>query len=267
MLRHILKANPKIIFFDIDGTLISHETPHLSDNLKQTFKELQNRGIQLWVSTGRHYQEIYKSKFSEEYDFDGYITSNGNYCYTAEKVIYANPIPVEDLLSADKYAKEMGYPLFYGMEKDAYVTGINDRVLALEKLFGFKFTISQDTEKLKNEPIYIIVTYCGQEKTKDIIAQMPHCKGTSWHDITTDIIQKDAGKGNGIRHILDYYHIDPEDTMAFGDGDNDIEMLDAVKIPVVMENAPEHVKKHGVYTTGTVETEGIIQALKHYGII
>ncbi|MCF0115019.1 MAG: HAD-IIB family hydrolase, partial [Erysipelotrichaceae bacterium] len=201
------------------------------------------------------------------YPFDGYITCNGNFCYSGDQIVYAKPVPKKDLLEATKFALEKDYAVFFCMEKDAFVTMYNDRVRALEELFGYKVDVTSDTSRIEKEDCYMLVTYCGQDKTKEILAYMPNCKGTSWHEITTDIINTDSGKGDGIAHVLEYYGLTKEESMAFGDGDNDIEMLDAVKYPIVMDNALEHVKTHGIYTTGTVETEGITTALKHFKLI
>ena len=84
----------KIIFFDIDGTLIDLEKKYMTDRMLQTLQRLKQRGILLYAATGR--SPMILPKF-ESFSFDGYITFNGSYCYNDSGVIYSNPIPAEDI--------------------------------------------------------------------------------------------------------------------------------------------------------------------------
>ncbi len=67
--------------------------------------------------------------------------------------------------------------------------------------------------------------------------------------------------------FLDQNGIDRSETMAFGDGENDIAMLEYVGIGVAMGNGKEAVKEAADYVTDTVEDHGIEKALKHFGLI
>ena len=82
-----------------------------------------------------------------------------------------------------------------------------------------------------------------------------------------DIIPADGGKGNAIERILERYGLSREDAIAFGDGDNDIDMLRYAHIGVAMGNAGEHVKTHADYVTACVDDDGIYKALKVYGLL
>ena len=71
----------------------------------------------------------------------------------------------------------------------------------------------------------------------------------------------------GIRKTLEYFGITREETMAFGDGDNDAEMLEFVEIGVAMGNAVEKTKAAADYITTAQDEQGISNALKHFGIL
>ena len=88
-----------------------------------------------------------------------------------------------------------------------------------------------------------------------------------WHPLFTDIISKGNSKSNGIDKILDYYDIDITETMAFGDGGNDISMLSHVNIGVAMGNAAEKVQAAAKYVTTSVDEDGIMNALKHFKLL
>ena len=96
---------------------------------------------------------------------------------------------------------------------------------------------------------------------------MPKCRAVRWNKLFVDVIPSDGGKGVGIKKMIDYLGISQEETMAFGDGGNDIEMLEFVKIGVAMGNAGDNVKKSADYVTENVDDEGIYKALKKFEII
>ena len=80
-----------------------------------------------------------------------------------------------------------------------------------------------------------------------------------------------SAKGNtkqkGIDEIIRHFGIRLEETMAFGDGGNDVSMLRHAAIGVAMGNAVDEVKEHANYITTSVDENGIANALKHFSII
>ena len=118
--------------------------------------------------------------------------------------------------------------------------------------------------------------YDGQEiyqalaygKVKDYIEQeLPDFMATSWHFDGVDIVPKDSGKDKGIIEYCKLRNIDIKDTMAFGDGENDIEMLKTVGIGVAMGNSIDIVKENADYITDRIEEDGLYKALRHYEVI
>ena len=81
------------------------------------------------------------------------------------------------------------------------------------------------------------------------------------------MIPKDGGKVAGIRQILQHVHISREEIMAFGDGDNDKDMLRYAGIGVAMGNADASVKQQADHVTADVDQDGVAKALTFYGIL
>ena len=90
---------------------------------------------------------------------------------------------------------------------------------------------------------------------------LPHCRLPRWHPYFTDIVSFDNSKARGMEAICHHYGIRQEETIAFGDGANDIEMLDWANIGIAMGNADEKVKKHADLITTDVDNEGIENAV------
>ena len=102
---------------------------------------------------------------------------------------------------------------------------------------------------------------------KELLKVMPHCISARWHPLFCDISPIGGTKQNGIDQFLKYYDIDLSETMAFGDGGNDIQMLEHVNISVAMGNAHDDVKKIAHYITDSVDDNGIVHALQHFNLI
>ena len=84
----------KIAFFDIDGTLIDLKTKRISEKMLEALVRLKEKGILLCLATGRSPMVLPDFK---EVEFDAFLTFNGSYCYTPERTIFSNPIPIEDV--------------------------------------------------------------------------------------------------------------------------------------------------------------------------
>ena len=96
---------------------------------------------------------------------------------------------------------------------------------------------------------------------------LDECAVISWSDTGIDIIPKDGGKSAGIRRYLEEHGLDRSEIMAFGDGENDIDMLKFAGIGVAMGNSSDIVKAAADYVTDTIDNDGIEKALRHFGLI
>lgn len=108
---------------------------------------------------------------------------------------------------------------------------------------------------------------CREADYPSILNGVSGAKITAWWDRAVDIIPASSGKGMGIRKILEYYHLERSEAMAFGDGNNDIEMLEVVGIGVAMENASLQLKAIASDICGHVAQDGIYHYLTYQGII
>ena len=100
-----------------------------------------------------------------------------------------------------------------------------------------------------------------------MVDELPNCKLSWWNEYAVDIISKNGGKLAGIKKYLELQNQTLDDAMAFGDGENDLEMLKAVKVGVAMGNGEEHVKQIADYVTTDINKDGIYNAIIHYKLI
>ena len=117
------------------------------------------------------------------------------------------------------------------------------------------------------EKLFQGLLYSTIEDRKLLEKQLSDIKFTSWSSMATDMIPIDGGKPKGIEKYLEHTNTKLEETMAFGDGENDVDMLEYVNIGVAMGNANDVVKNSANYVTDDCDKEGIYKALVHFGIL
>lgn len=254
----------KAIFFDIDGTLISHDQPQISNAVVTALHALKEKGIKLFIASGRHALEIAELGINDKFIFDGYLTLNGGYCYNQKEVIYKNPINKEDIAKIVAYISKHDLACSFVESKDIYVNLVNDYVVAAQKSINTSIPPVKDIKRALENDIYQVNPFVDENNIIKLTAELENCKYTQWHDGAYDLIARDGGKQEGIKAVLKYYGINLKETMAFGDGHNDVDMLKLVGIGVCMADGHPETIAASDYVTGTVENDGIVSALRHF---
>ena len=254
----------KAAFFDVDGTVYSHESKCVPESTIEALKALRKKGIKTCLATGRHFSEIDEFPVGK-IPFDGYVMLTGQLCTDGKRnVIFGNAIDGADaeyLLNEFK-KKEMPVML---VEKDKlYINLVNEIVINGQAEISSPIP---EVMEYKGDPVYQIICYGGKELEMELIPKLPNCKITRWCPFGIDVISKTGGKVTGIKKMLDVHGIGQEEVIAFGDGENDIEMLQFAGIGVAMGNAEPEVKAVADYVTTDIDDDGILNALKHFEIL
>ena len=233
----------KAIFFDIDGTILDGHNG-IPESTQIALAKLREKGIKTIICTGRGYSETKPLNLK---GFDDYILLNGQICYDdKDNIVFKKPI------------------------KD------KEKLIELFNSKKFPFGLVDEKETYLNLTMPVVKEYDGQDiyqalaygKVKDYIEkELPDFLAVSWHFDGVDIVPKDSGKDKGIIEYCKLRNIDIKDTMSFGDGDNDREMLKTTGIGVAMGNAIDSVKVVADYITDRIDEDGIYNALVHFGVI
>lgn len=260
-----MKPSPKAVFFDIDGTLLSHKTNTVPASALDAIRQLRQRGILVFLATGRHRSHLESLPPLQELQYDGAVSLNGGYCYDGSGRIFHNPICREDIASLLDYLDRDPIPCGFTEEDRTYVNFYNDRVYEVHEAIHTPLLPLDDLRRGLDNPVYQVLLYLRAEDPMPPC--MPHTRATRWFTGGVDIIPAEGGKALGIQKVLDHYGIAKGDTMAFGDGDNDLDMFEAVGFAVAMGNAVPHAKEAADYITDDVEHDGIAKALRHFRLI
>ena len=124
---------PRIIFFDIDGTLIDMEKKHITERTLDALRRLQQNGILLAVATGR--SPLIVPKF-DGVEFDVFLTYNGSYCYDRRGDIFASPIPPQDVQTLIQNAAALGRPVSVAGRTQLLSNGTDDDLTAYYAIGG-----------------------------------------------------------------------------------------------------------------------------------
>lgn len=253
----------KIIFLDIDGTLVSFNTHTIPQSTLDSIKAVRSKGVKVWIATGRPMPFINNLGNLE---YDGVISATGAHCQTKEgEVIFSQPVAKDDILRMIEHQRKTGMPVAYAGNKEAIMTapnGITEDAKEIFKLLDIGIPELHAPEEALGFDVMEVIAFF---KAKDAPYMMGNvlkgCSDARWHPDFVDCVTKGSNKASAIDKVIAHYGFDISETMAFGDGGNDIPMLQHAAVGIAMGNASDEVKKAADVVTTSVDNDGIARIL------
>lgn len=254
----------KAAFFDVDGTLFSHTMKKFPESTLNALRLLKEKGIRIFLSTGRSFEEARNLPWGDLW-FDGCVLLNGQMCTDADgNVLYGNTLEGEDKEYLLNVFRNKDFSLFI-VEKDRLYMNFLDEAA----IRGLEYVSIDPPEvgEYEGGDIFQMIAYLTREEEAQLQPKIPNCKFARWYEGGVDIIPRNSGKMVGIREMLEIQGLKREEIIAFGDGDNDADMMEFAGIGVAMGNAVEVTKKAADYITDHIDEDGLWNALKHFEIL
>lgn len=261
----------KAIFFDIDGTLLdgSRGLFTMSDNTRIHIRQLQQNGDLVFIASGRPFAFLYEDLL--QFGFDGFILMNGACVRLHDKTIYKQALPQDYVEEICRTCEKHGVEYILLGEQYVYLDKrfrrLNDFYTAFrmpKEYFTTDFSLSETTNQVfkiefspENEQQRKICRALG---TNEIASYMEDPR-LNFH---FEIYSREVSKGAAIVKTLDYLGIDRQNSYAFGDGQNDIEMLSTVGHSFAMGNATQEVQKKASHVVASVYEDGVAQGIAQY---
>lgn len=260
----------KLIFFDIDGTLIEEGKEYVPESNIEAIRRAQENGHLCFINTGRPITSV--GSMITDLGFDGYICGCGTYVSYHGKEIFHKELSQELLKKMVSFSRDHVFDIFFegkeglffppefkcrdGKRLREYFTDQGAKVCDYDydgKVFhADKFT-AWYRSKEDAEALFEIL-----KADMDIIE-----RGEGfWEGVP-----KGFSKASGIDELLRYLQKDLKDTISIGDSFNDVAMLQHTKESVLMGNGKEELKDMVTYVTADVTEDGVCQALEHFGLI
>ena len=260
MNKHIRAA-----FFDIDGTLLfgSHEMP---DSTVQALHALQANGVKIFIATGRPPVHLPHLPALQKVNWDGYVTMNGQYCFMADgEVIYSKYIDPAALRTLLPYIEKEKLSIGFVEKDNCYFNLIDERSANFAKELGQG--TADIAARIAQNPIYQLSAFLPDNYEEEFLRRCPGCLAVRWSPDFADILPEGGGKPNGLAAMLKHFGWTRDEAIAFGDGGNDVAMLEYAGIGVAMGNACDDAKTAADYVTTDIDQDGIAKALRHFGLV
>lgn len=255
----------KAIFFDVDGTLVDPTTHRMPQSTVDSLHTLRERGIKLFVATGRHMSMM--DDVRARFEFDGYVSVSGQYCVCGNTVVYSNPIPRQGMEEMVQAMEEHGFSGMFLEGEECWLNLHDDMAEQFLRDFQVKTPCVLPLSRALERPVYQVITMLSPREEWKLLERAGHLRCVRWYHGFTDAMPPDGGKDAGIRAVLDWAGITPEEAMAFGDGENDLTMFSCVGTSVAMGNANDTVKAGADYVTARVDEDGVPKALEHFKLL
>jgi cof-like hydrolase len=251
------------VFFDLDGTLLNGESK-VDVATAEAIQTLKDNGYEPFIATGRSPAET--RDIMESANIHSGIFMNGQVVLYQEQIVYSSEIPTETVEKFHQMVKDDGYGLTVYNHEQFYLV---EASAGAKDAYGF---IHSNPPALKEDfykenPINMMLFISlppAEKKYKVAFQNLDFLRNTPY---SVDVISKGNSKAEGIKRFLEHLNQVDAKTFAFGDGPNDIEMLQAVQHPVAMGNALPILKEIAEFITTDNTDNGIVNGLKHYGLI
>jgi Cof subfamily protein (haloacid dehalogenase superfamily) len=258
--------NIKALFFDIDGTLVSFNTHTIPQSTIDSLRLAKQQGIKLFIATGRPLPIIVNIGQITEL-IDGYITTNGAICFVGDEVVSSHSMQPQDVQKILEACDRWHAPCIVVGEKNLAV--FNDQPIvdsSFREGLGLETFQFADLHEVLQGPILQLTPFITTAQEQELLPQLNACTSGRWTTAFTDITHKAADKGQALVAMAAHSQFEVAQTMAFGDGGNDITMLRQAGIGVAMGNAGDDVKANADFITTSVDEDGIRNALAYFNV-
>lgn len=254
----------KLVVTDMDGTLLNSDH-QVSERFLELFEKLKQRDILFVAASGRQYQSII-DKLEPIKDDILVIAENGGVAMRNGTELLATPLPksaenkiLDVLASIDNI-----HTVLCG-KNGAHILDNSPKFEEKLQEYYSKYNVIDDLKAFEGEILKIAVYHFESSEKFIYPALKPlednlqvKVSGQHWVDISSP----DANKGFALQKVQELYQITPEETMVFGDYNNDLEMLAKADFSFAMENAHPNVKKTAKYSTSSNDDFGVERILE-----
>ena len=252
----------KALFFDIDGTLVSFKTHHIPQSTVEALTKAHDDGVRIYISTGRPIPFITNLEQITAL-IDGYITTNGALCRVNNECFGLHVLLKDDVRTVLTACRDKGRScVVVGTEHIATFQETPTLKRQFVDYLGLKDFHFSSLDEVMEEPILQVSPFFTMTEEAEVMPRLQACVSGRWSEVFTDITHVDADKGKGLESMAKHEGINIAETMAFGDGGNDISIIKRAGIGVAMGNAGVNVKAIADYVTKSVDEGGVSWALK-----
>ena len=260
----------KAVFFDIDGTLIDIREGHtkLTQRVKETIGRLRQAGHYAFIASGRPLAYL-DEELLQPGLFNGFVLMNGALVLADGKVLNDQPLPRETVREIVKLCGQHEVQYVLEGREEVYLRPEFEQV----KRFYVGIDVSLENFvwdfRLEDIDVYKMEFVCDNPGGNGLFDKLLNWPGLTGlmdpaHLKNMELYATAVTKGTGIECALQKLGLSTDCSFAFGDGLNDLEMMDTVGTALVMGNGQPELKKKADFIVPTVAEDGVAYGIEHY---
>lgn len=277
--------NSKVIFIDVDGTLVDYENK-LPESAVKAVRQARKNGHKVYICTGRSKAEVYD--YIWDVGFDGMIGGNGSYVEDHDHVVMHQLITAEQCKHIVDWLHSRGLEFYLESNNGLFASEnfetrgeavVREYTRRKGKPGAENLTVRQAFPEMifggelyrddLNKVSFVLESY---QDHLDSIEEFPDLNSGTWGGagetaLFGDLGVKNITKAHAIDELLKYLGASLEDTFAFGDAKVDIPMLEYCQVGVAMNSGGDEIKAMADYVTDDVDKDGLYKAFVHFGLI
>lgn len=259
----------KLIAFDMDDTLLRDDQT-IGERTLRALRAAHEKGVRIVPATGRGKSTMWN--FVEKMGCaDAAICTNGAQVYNGKgEPIIENPVPLEAAHRLVRFAKENGWYVQGYNAEDYFFEKETEETRLYARLANHMGLMVGDLERYMTEdPFKMLFVQMDMEKMAALKSQVYSLFGQELCVFVSkpfylEVTALAATKGTAVLKLAERFGVMPAETMCFGDSGNDISMIEAVGVGVVMDNAREEIKAHADLIAPSNQEEGVAQVIEKY---
>lgn len=250
----------KLVVTDMDGTLLNSKS-EVSEQFFKLYNQLKKHNIKFIAASGRQYFSIV-DRFETIRDEITIIAENGAFAMHGNQELFTLELPSEYISKSINILRNTNnvYIVLCG-KKSAYIETTDAAFISMLKNYYSEYTIVDDLTKFKDDIFFKIAAFHFECSETYIFPAVKHLEnemqvivsGENWLDIS----HNNANKGFALNILQKELGITKEETMVFGDYNNDLKMLTLADFSYAMENAHPNVKKIAKFQTKSNDKNGV----------
>jgi Cof subfamily protein (haloacid dehalogenase superfamily) len=254
----------KIVFFDIDGTLLDKNN-QIPPSTKEAINLLKENGVSVAIATGRA-PTIFDA-IRQELGIETFVCCNGSFAVFEGDVVYKHSLELSEIGSLQESANDLTHPMIFANCEGIWTNAENHpQIQQCMKDLNIKYPKYLPMLDDQSEILYALL-FCEEDQEEYYKKTHTWFDFIRWHKYSMDVIPHGGSKAKGIEVLLERLNIPRENSYAFGDGINDLEMLEYVGTGIAMGNGKKEAKEMADFVTKDVSDDGIYYGLKKLGLI
>lgn len=273
MTEPIITQPIKLIAIDLDGTLLNSQH-EMTARSEKALKAAMDKGVKVVIATGKTFASATHLIKNLNLTTPG-IYVQGTITYNSDGSVHTqHTVSAQLARQVITFADERGYELGLYSGNHIFVRKLTRRMAELTSYFHEPApeAVGPLQNILDNTPVNKIIAFAPHDPRKIAALrwQLSTQIGTGARLLSAgisdeiEVLPYNVSKGTALKALLKEMGITPNQVMALGDGENDVEMLQLVGLGVAMGNASAHVKSVADTTTASNDDEGVAQAVEQY---